>query len=95
MQAPIGFSGVQTVPNSLQSTGSMTPRSTLGHSQPLISLPPLARCDREARLGVELGVGVGDAQGAVGQMAETAPLEAVARAKVSAISAWALRLPSR
>ena len=38
MQAPMGFSGVQTVPKSLQSVGSMTPRSTLGHSQPRIYL---------------------------------------------------------
>ena len=37
MQEPKGFSGVQTVPKSLQSVGFLTPRSILGHSQPLTS----------------------------------------------------------
>ena len=33
----MGFSGVQTVPNSLQSLGRFTPRRIAPHSQPLWS----------------------------------------------------------
>lgn len=33
MQEPIGVSGVQTVPNSLQSAGLFTPRRIAPHSQ--------------------------------------------------------------
>jgi hypothetical protein len=37
MQAPIGVSGVQARPNSLQSLGLFTPRRMAGHSQLLVS----------------------------------------------------------
>ena len=37
MQEPMGLSGVQTVPNSLQSVGFLTPRNMAGHSQLLAS----------------------------------------------------------
>ena len=37
MHDPIGFSGVQTVPNTLQSTGFFTPRRIEPHSQALLS----------------------------------------------------------
>ena len=37
MQEPIGLSGVQTVPNSLQSVGFLAPRKIEGHSQLLAS----------------------------------------------------------
>jgi hypothetical protein len=33
MQAPMGVSGVQTVPNSLHSVGFLRPRRMAGHSQ--------------------------------------------------------------
>ena len=33
MQEPMGLSGVQTVPNSLQSVGFFSPRRIDGHSQ--------------------------------------------------------------
>ena len=38
MHGPIGCSGVQPVPKSLHSKGSVTPRSTSPHWQPVISL---------------------------------------------------------
>ncbi len=37
MQEPMGLSGVQTVPNSLQSVGFLAPRRIEGHSQLLAS----------------------------------------------------------
>ncbi len=37
MHEPIGFSGVQTVPNTLQSVGRLTPRRMAPHSQALLS----------------------------------------------------------
>ena len=37
MHEPIGFSGVQTVPNTLQSVGFFTPRRIAPHSQALWS----------------------------------------------------------
>ena len=36
MHEPIGFSGVQTLPNSLQSVGVATPRNMAGQAQPLV-----------------------------------------------------------
>ena len=39
MQEPIGFSGVQMVPKSLQSVGFFTPRRMSGHSHPFTSCP--------------------------------------------------------
>ena len=52
MHEPIGFSGVQTVPNSLQSVGFFTPRRIAPHSQALLS-GDRAIGDAEAALGVE------------------------------------------
>ncbi len=37
MHEPIGFSGVQTMPNTLQSVGFLTPRRIAPHSQALLS----------------------------------------------------------
>ena len=37
MHDPIGFSGVQTVPKTLQSAGCLTPRRIAPHSQALLS----------------------------------------------------------
>ena len=37
MHEPIGFSGVHTVPNTLQSAGFLTPRKMAPHSQALLS----------------------------------------------------------
>ena len=37
MQEPIGVSGVQTVPNTLQSVGLFTPRRIAPHSHALLS----------------------------------------------------------
>jgi hypothetical protein len=37
MHEPIGFSGVHTVPNTLQSVGFFTPRRMAPHSQALLS----------------------------------------------------------
>ena len=65
MQEPIGLSGVQTVPNSLQSVGFLAPRRIEGHSQALGVARRLGH-DAEAALGVEIGVSFLDAQRAIG-----------------------------
>ena len=52
MHEPIGLSGVQTVPNTLQSVGFLTPRRIAPHSQALLSAHR-AVFDAVARLGVE------------------------------------------
>ena len=74
MQVPIACSGVQAVPNTLHSHGLITPfehlaalaRLRVGHAH---------AGHREAELGVEVGVGVGQPQRALGDEAEPAPLE--------------------
>ena len=42
MQEPVGLSGVQTVPKSLQSVGFLAPRKMKGHSQLFASRAGLA-----------------------------------------------------
>ncbi len=42
MQEPMGLSGVQTVPKSLQSVGFLAPRRMAGHSQDFTSRESLA-----------------------------------------------------
>ena len=74
MQEPIGLSGVQTVPNSLQSVGFFAPRRIEGHSQLLASRAGFVD-DGEAPLGVEGGVSFLDAECAVGNEPKSAPLE--------------------
>ena len=74
MQVPIGRSGVQAVPNTLHSQGLITPFSTSPHWQALGSATRTPG-HAVAPLGVEVGVGVGDPQAALGDEAEPAPLE--------------------
>ncbi len=74
MHVPIGRSGVQAVPKTLHSHGLITPLSTSPHWQAFGSATRDAR-QREAPLGVELGVGVAEPQRALRDDAEPAPLE--------------------
>ena len=74
MQVPIACSGVQALPKTLHSHG-------LDHAlQHLAALAGLRVGDADARdavaqLGVEVRVGVGELQRALGDEAEPAPLE--------------------
>ena len=67
-------SGVQAVPNTLHSHGLMTPLSTSPHWHALGSATRTPGT-RPAQLGVEVGVGVGELQRALGDEPEAAPLE--------------------
>ena len=72
MVAPSGCSGVQRVPKAGHSGGFCSPQSTrpLMHSLGRSSL----RHDRaEARLGVEVAIGVGEAEAALRDLADAAP----------------------
>ena len=72
MVTPRGCSGVQRVPKAGHSGGFRSPRSTC----PAMHSPsPSSRCaDRaEPRLGVEGAVAVGEAETALGDLADAAP----------------------
>ncbi len=69
---------MQTVPNSLQSVGFLTPRKMAPHSQPWWSGDRRVR-HAETPLGVEGRVPVADPQRAVGHVAQAAPFEAGAQ----------------
>ncbi len=78
MHEPIGFSGVHTVPNTLQSAGFLTPRRMAPHSQALLSgterysMPKRASASNAAYCLL-------DPQRAVGHLAQAAPLERAAQ----------------
>src|SRR4030095_15647514 len=74
MHDPIGVSGVQTVPNTLQSRGCLTPRRIAPHSHALLSAT--ARVSRANRFSAS---NAADAQRAERHHAQAAPFERAAQ----------------